>query len=156
MSLLALQLDTATAGHLAVAIRQHRRALKRAGHPCPTGLRQLEVLATEAANTRQPQTQTDSAIDRGGERAYGHPNGSRLLTHKQAAQQLGVCERSVARMLDRGDLGHVLVAGRRRVTQAAINELRPAAPEATVNGAGRNVPTGDQPPTTQPGEPTRV
>jgi|SRR4051794_6221580 excisionase family DNA binding protein len=53
MALVVLDLQTETAGHLAVALRRHRATLEDRGAACPPGLLKIEDAAIRAAKSGQ-------------------------------------------------------------------------------------------------------
>ena len=118
MSLLALQLDRRTAGHLAVAIAKHRELLEDNGHPCPTALADLQHIAIEVGKGHEGTPRADSgpAIQ---PPTYGR--GNELLSHKQAAEILNVDRKTVGRWITRGDLPGV--GPRRQVPRHALERF---------------------------------
>lgn len=110
MSLVAINLDRVTAGHLAVAIQLHRRVLDRHERPCPPSLIDLQHLATEvgkganADSAGHLRTGADKTPDPDPTQTYGGPNGSELRNQQQVAEALGVSPRTVRRYLDSGRL----------------------------------------------------
>ena len=60
--LLAIAVDTALAGHVAVALRRHREALRKTGRTEPDGLADLEAFAFEVVRST-PQASHGVAVD---------------------------------------------------------------------------------------------
>lgn len=51
-----------------------------------------------------------------------------VLTYKQAAEQLGVSSKTIARMADRGEISKVMVGGSPRIPRSEIERIASAAP----------------------------
>lgn len=118
MSLLAIKLDRGAAGHLALAIYDHRKALERVGSPCPTVLVELQDLAVSIGQGTPPRATslTPGAV------APQDPTHE-VVSHREVAARLGVSLRSVGRLLDRGELAHVVIGGRRKVRRIDLDSL---------------------------------
>ena len=144
MTLAMLALDPETAGHLALAIRAHRERLARAGFARPPQLAEIELLAEQVAKSggapdRSRQEPTGADTDLTDDLAGPYGGEHELLAQKDAADLLGVAPRSVERMLDRGELRGVTVAGRRRVTRREVEdfaERRAGAPGSDRDRGG--------------------
>ena len=117
--MLVVDLDEWTAAHAAAAIRAHRGAMRRGGHPVPGALADLEQALTAAAKRGQSRT-VPAVPDVSADAA---PMNALTLTYDQAATLLGRSARTVRRMVDRGDLEAVRVGGRRMVRRADVERL---------------------------------
>lgn len=139
MSLVAINLDRATAGHLAVAIELYRRSLDRNGTQPPSALVDLQHLAIEVARSGEGDAPgrtgacEDAAPRSDPSRSYAGRDDRQLLTQKDAAEVLGVHPRTVRRWLDTGDLGSVTVGSRRRIPRQETDRFLDT--QAQANGA---------------------
>lgn len=114
-------LNRTLAGHVVLALRAHRKRLAREGHLFPSGIFDLEKYLESVAKGEVSPSVTFDLTDRP-PGSYAGPDG--YLTQRAAARALGgVHPRTVSRMLNRGELEPVIVAGKRRVSRASVDAL---------------------------------
>ena len=124
--------------HLALAITRYIRQLRKEGVPVPSMVEELAAFLTMYVRTRQPATGVNGD--------YGTPQDvpvvrRLLITKAEAAQQLGVSVRTVARLIAAGRLPLVHVEGAARVRvadlEAYVDSLVP--PDTAQSEGGDDV-----------------
>jgi excisionase family DNA binding protein len=103
--------------HLALAINRYVRQLRKEGLPVPSMVEELGAFLTMYVRTRQAETGVNGD--------YGTPQDvpvvrRLLITKAEAAEQLGVSVRTVARLIAAGRLPLVHVEGAARVRVADL------------------------------------
>jgi len=110
--------------HLALALSQHLRELRRSGMPVPREIDELAASLLQSAKSRQDTTFVDSYLRR---THYARVPDRMLLTKAEAAERLGVSIRTVERLAATGRLPlvHVERAARIRVSdlEAYVHNL---------------------------------
>jgi excisionase family DNA binding protein len=101
--------------HLALALSRHVQELRRDFLPVPTEIEELAAILVRFVRSRLETTAVDGYIE-----AAHHPGVAErlLLTRREAAERLGVSERTIDRLVASGRLPlvHVERAARLRVT----------------------------------------
>lgn len=130
--MIALEVDELTAGHAAVAIAEHVRALRRLGQRPPAGLVELGEAFVRAARGSQRSTAVHSGptlADLAGLLEGAAMRPPQLLRFPAAAAQLDCSTSTVKRLVAAGDLPAVTVAGgERRIRQADLDAFVAARP----------------------------
>jgi excisionase family DNA binding protein len=108
---LLIDVSPELAGHIALALGQHRRWAARTGLQLPAGLSEFERHLTRRATQGQRGTPLE---DLWAVRDGAHVT-ARLLAYEDAAAALSVSERTVKRLVARGQLRAVRVAGTARI-----------------------------------------
>jgi len=109
--LLLVTLTAEVAGHLCLAVQQHRQWARRAGLALPDELDQLErALATRARRGQEGTPLEDLWSVR-----HAQTMSPQLLDYPAAGQVLGVSQRTVKRLVAAGDLPVVRVLGSARI-----------------------------------------
>jgi len=104
-------LTAEVAGHLCLAVQQHRQWARRAGLALPDELDQLErALATRARRGQEGTPLEDLWSVR-----HAQTMSPQLLDYPAAGQVLGVSQRTVKRLVAAGDLPVVRVLGSARI-----------------------------------------
>jgi excisionase family DNA binding protein len=98
--------------HAAVALREHRKRLRRDRVPEPPGLAAIEALCTQLAGTSRHEPQAFGADAEPGEAGVMN-HDPLLLLHKEAAAMLRMSERTLNRLVHEGKI-HPVDAGRGR------------------------------------------
>ena len=116
--LLLVTLTAEVAGHLCLAVQQHRQWARRAGLALPDELDQLErALATRARRGQEGTPLEDLWSVR-----HAQTMSPQLLDYAATAQVLGVSERSVKRIIATGDLTAVRIGGSSRVRVEQLDD----------------------------------
>lgn len=114
--------------HLALAVKEHVRELRRSGLPVPAVLLDL---VTVCATGGQARPTLDGPTGTG----EGAAMDELTVDYRSAAGRLGVSDRSVRRLVRAGQLPAVEVGGAKRIRVADLREyvdrLQPVDPEAT-------------------------
>ncbi len=110
--------------HLATALARHVRELRLGGAPVPTEIEELAAIFVQHVRSRLDQTIVDKSLWP----THAAAVAERLLVTKQeAAERLGVSERTIDRLVAAGRLPlvHVERAARLRVSdlESFVNEL---------------------------------
>ena len=118
--LIAIAIDPALAGHVAVALRRHREALRRSGRTEPDGLADLEAFAVEVVTSTQKASpsvtvETDYHHDSHDSREY--------LSRSDISQLAGVSLATVDRWLATERLPSARHGRIRRVRRADLDRF---------------------------------
>ena len=118
MTLLVL-LDHETAGHVVIALREHRARLRELGYAIPQQVDDLEQHV--AALLSAPVASNGDTLPDGLREAA---SVDRMVTIAQAARRLGLSERTVERRVRSGEIPSVKIGGSRRIAQAELRRLQ--------------------------------
>lgn len=119
--------DDVTRAHLAAAIAAHQAALRRNGIPVPASVRELaQALAKDG--------QARPAFDDNGEPGDAGPMEKLAVDYRDAGAMVGVSDRTVRRLVQRGDLPAVDLAGCRRIRVADLVAYAASLPTVRANG----------------------
>jgi excisionase family DNA binding protein len=112
---IVLDIEGPTGAHLARAIAAHKTWCRANGHSLPA---QLADLASHLATVCQGSPTRDDSEPFG-----DTPNVQIAFTFREAAEALRVSERGIYRLVEKGDLRAIEVAGRRRIHHADLVEF---------------------------------
>jgi len=121
--LLVLSLDADVAGHLAVALRRHRSALRKNGLAEPPGLADLETAAVEVVSSTQ-QLSAALTVPTGAEDGL---HDREFLSRDDIRRLSGVSLATVDRWLSSGQLPSRRHGRTRRITRADLDRFLSAA-----------------------------
>jgi excisionase family DNA binding protein len=108
--------DDRLTAHVAAAVAEHVRLLRRDGLPVPTELLRLAAIRDCGGQRRPTLDGSGSGVDSAGVQPL-------TVDYRRAAEVLDVSERSVRRAVSRGELPAVEVAGCRRIRTADLAEF---------------------------------
>jgi excisionase family DNA binding protein len=114
--MLVLPLDADVAGHLALAIRQHRHQLARRGLAEPPELAELEQLCEGVWRGQQVSVAASLLDD-------CEDSQREWLTPREVARVSGLSLRTVQRRISSGELRSARVGRCRRVSRVALDEF---------------------------------
>jgi len=114
---LLIDVSAELAGHLALAIGQHRQWAARTGLQLPAGLSEFEQHLT----TRATRGQRGTPLDDLWQVRDGADVTRRLLTYEDTARALTCSERTVKRLVAGGQLTAVRLAGAARIRVADLD-----------------------------------
>lgn len=118
--LLAIAIDPALAGHIAVALRRHREALRRTNRTEPDGLADLEAFAVEVVSSAQ---QASDSVTVGDDRHAGMNDNREYLSRRDVSQLVGVSIATVDRWLGSGRLPSTRHGRIRRVARSDLDRF---------------------------------
>ncbi len=116
--LLLLTMSAELAGHLTVAVQQHRSWARRAGLALPDELDELE----RALANRARRGQTGTPVEDLWQVRHAEQVSPKLLSYAATAAVLGVAERTVKRLVAAGDLTPVRIGGSSRVRVEQVDD----------------------------------
>ncbi len=109
--LLLLTMSAEVAGHVCIALQQHRNWGRRAGLALPEELPEIE----RALAIRARRGQTGTPVEDLWQVRHAEQVSPKLLSYAATAQVLGISERSVKRIIATGDLRPVKIGGSSRI-----------------------------------------
>ncbi len=109
--LLLLTMSAEVAGHVTIAIQQHRAWARRAGLALPEELPEIE----RALAIRARRGQTGTPVEDLWQVRHAEQVSPKLLSYAATATVLGISERSVKRIIATGDLRPVKIGGSSRI-----------------------------------------
>jgi len=116
--LLLLTMSAEVAGHVTIALQQHRKWARTAGLAVPDELDHLE----RALAIRARRGQTGTPVEDLWSVRHAQTMTPRLLTYAATATVLGVGERTVKRLVAAGDLTPVRIGGSSRVRVEDVDD----------------------------------
>ena len=131
--LLLLTMSAEVAGHVTIALQQHRKWARTAGLAVPDELDHLE----RALAIRARRGQTGTPVEDLWSVRHAQTMSPRLLDYAAAGQVLGVSVRTVKRLVAAGDLAVVRVLGAARIRVEQLDaylerlDAQPLSPKGT-------------------------
>ncbi len=116
--LLLLELSGEVAGHLCLAVQQHKQWARRAGLALPDEIDALEQAFAKRARRGQAGTPVADLPEVAHARSMPP---AQLLDYRSVAQVLGVGERTVKRLVSRRALSPVRIGGSVRIRVADVD-----------------------------------
>ncbi len=116
--LLLLTMSAELAGHLCLAVHQHRTWARTACLAVPDELDQIE----RALAIRARRGQAGTPVEDLWEVRHAEQVSPKLLSYAAAGQVLGVSERTVKRLVATGDLSPVKVGGSARIRVEQVDD----------------------------------
>ena len=115
---IVLAVTAELAGHLTIAVQEHRKWARRAGLAVPAELDEIE----RALAIRARRGQTGTPVEDLWSVRHAQTMSPRLLDYAAAGQVLGVSVRTVKRLVAAGDLTPVRIGGSSRVRVEDVDD----------------------------------
>ncbi len=133
---IVLSVTAELAGHLTVALQEHRKWARRAGLALPEELPEIE----RALAIRARRGQTGTPVEDLWSVRHAQTMTPRLLTYAATATVLGVGERTVKRLVAAGDLTPVRIGGSSRVRVEQLDDYIARLAAESLSPSTKDVP----------------
>jgi len=134
--LLLMTMTAEVAGHVCIAIQQHRKWARTSGLAAPDELDEIE----RALATRARRGQDGTPLEDLWSVRHAQTMTPRLLTYAATATVLGVGERTVKRLVAAGDLTPVRIGGSSRVRVEQLDDYIARLAAESLSPSTKDVP----------------
>jgi excisionase family DNA binding protein len=133
---IVLSVTAEVAGHVTIALQQHRKWARTAGLAVPDELDQLE----RALANRARRGQTGTPVEDLWQVRHAEQVSPKLLSYAATAQVLGLSERSVKRIIATGVLTPVRIGGSSRIRVEQVDDYLERLTAQSLTPSPKDVP----------------